>query len=105
MPSQSPPGWVRNVVKSTVNVPTNAAKPQPQASMPTARTGRSTCSRWRVSRTTMKNVPATKHVMNVVSLVAKLIASSAPISAGWCARGRSRKRKRTTSIAIVMQAM
>ena len=49
-------------------------------------------------------MPATKTVMNVDSLVAKLSASSAPISAGWCARGRSRKRNVTAISASVMQA-
>ena len=55
--------------------------------------------------TAPKNVPATKTVMNVDSLVAKLAASSAPISAGWWRRGRARKRKTTASSASVMQAM
>ena len=50
-------------------------------------------------------MPATKTVMNVDSLVAKLSASSAPISAGWWRRGRSRKRNVTASSASVMHAM
>jgi hypothetical protein len=49
-------------------------------------------------------VPATNTVMNVVSFVAKLSASSTPISAGWWRRGSSRKRKTATSSASVMQA-
>ncbi len=50
-------------------------------------------------------MPATKAVMNVDSLVAKLSASRAPKIAGWCRRGRSRKRNATTSIASVIAAM
>jgi hypothetical protein len=42
--------------------------------------------------------------MNVDSLVAKLSASSAPNAAGWYRRGRSRKRKATTSMASVSAA-
>jgi hypothetical protein len=42
--------------------------------------------------------------MNVVSLVAKESASSAPTSAGWWRRGRSRKRKVTTISASVIEA-
>ena len=47
---------------------------------------------------------ATKPVMNVVSLMAKLAASRAPISAGWWRFGRSRKRKATTTSAKVTAA-
>ncbi len=72
--------------------------------MPTARIGPSSSSRRKI-RTPAKNVKATKPVMKVVSLVAKLSASRAPISAGWWRRGRSRKRKVTTSIASVIAAM
>ena len=49
-------------------------------------------------------MPATKTVMNVVSLVAKLSASSAPINAGWWARGRSRNRAVTAISASVIAA-
>ena len=52
-----------------------------------------------------KKLPATKIVMNVDSLVAKLSASSAPNAAGCQRRGTSKKRNVTTSIAIVIAAM
>ena len=92
-------------MKSTVKTPRKAASDQPHASRPTARTGRTTSARWRVASTTRKKVPATKAVMNVDSLVAKLSASSAPSTAGWYLRGRSRNRNATTSMASVIATM
>ena len=74
----------------------------------TERTSGASRSPWRrhwTASASMRNVPATNTVMNVDSLVAKLSASSAPISAGWWRRGRSRKRNVTASSASVMQAM
>ena len=53
----------------------------------------------------MKNVPITKTVMNVDSLVANESASSAPINAGWYLRGVARKRNTTTISASVSDAM
>ena len=84
MPSQSPLGCVRKVVKSSVKVPAKAASAQPQPSQPAARIGPQTCSRVAGSASAMmKNSPITKTVMNVVSLVANESASSPPMTAGW----------------------
>ena len=98
-------------MNSTVKTSTNAASPHAHGSQPTDATVRTSgASRspwrraWNASAAT-KNVPATKTVMNVDSFVAKLSASSAPISAGWWRRGVSRKRNVTASSASVMHAM
>ena len=83
MPSQSPLGWVRNVVNRIVNEPANAARHQPQPSRPAACTAPQTCLRHGgMHSANRKNVPITKTVMNVVSLVANDSATKSPISAG-----------------------
>ena len=99
-------GSVRKTVNRTVKTSAKAASAHAHASHPTRRDGahqrRVAEARggatWSASAA-MKNVPATNTVMNVDSLVAKLSASSAPISAGWWRRGRSRKRNVTASSA------
>ena len=97
-------------MNSTVKTSANAARNHAHASQPTLTQActigacRKPAARDCAISATPRNVPNTKTEMNVVSLVAKLSASSAPISAGWWRRGRSRKRKVTTSSASVMQA-
>ena len=89
-PSQSPPGFVRKTVNST-REDGDEGRERPGPRLPAdaprrrATTGasRNPCTRACTASATRKNVPATKTVMNVVSFVAKLSASSAPISAGW----------------------
>ena len=87
-----PSGWVRKVVNRIVKIPAkSAAKHQPQPSQPAFPIGCQIRERWSsltmlriASRMSakMKNKPITKTVMNVVSLVAKLSATQAPIHAG-----------------------
>src|SRR4051794_3491348 len=106
MPSQSPPGWVRKVVKRIVKSAAKHARNQPQPSQPADFTGPQTCLRHggRASAN-RKNEPITKTVMNVVSFVAKESASSPPMIAGWYVRGAYRKRQMATIRPSVMHAM
>ena len=73
MPSQSPPGCVRNVVKRSVKSPANGGE-RPAPALPAGGAHRAPDLRrasagMRAARR-RKNEPITKTVMNVVSLVA-----------------------------------
>ncbi len=93
-------------MKSSVNTPAKAASAHTHGFQPAAASAPRIWARPAgTASAARKNVPATNTVMNVDSFVAKLSASSAPISAGWCGRGRSRKRNVTASSPSVMQAM
>jgi hypothetical protein len=102
---------VRNVVKRMVKTAAKAASAETHGAQPTDATARTSPAAAQLpprarctASATRKKLPPTKTVMNVVSFVAKERASSAPISAGWWDRGRSRKRSVTTMSASVMHA-
>ena len=90
----------------SVKTPANAASAHTHASQPTDSTFAHVSPPLFRSRqnSSTKNVKATKPVMYIVSLTAKPSAISAPISAGCQNRGRSRKRKTTTSSAKLTAA-